>query len=56
VISLVRDADLQHLEGLTSLSDVYLSDTQVTDAGLMHLKALTKLDKLTIDSPMVTDA
>lgn len=56
VVPTVSDADLQHLEGLTSLSDLYRSNSQVTDAGLMHLKALTKLDKLAIDSPTVTDA
>ena len=59
VVPPVRDADLQHLEGLTSLSSLYLSNTQgiqVTDAGLMHLKALTKLDELAIFSAKVTDA
>ena len=34
---------LAHLKGLTNLTNLDLSDTQVTDAGLAHLKGLTNL-------------
>ena len=45
-----------HLKGLTKLSVLDLSGTQVTDAGLAHLKGLTKLSVLDLRGTQVTDA
>ena len=40
----VTDAGLVHLEGLTNLQSLHLSETQITDAVLVHLKGLTSLE------------
>ncbi len=50
------DKGLEHWKGLTNLSVLDLSSTQVTDAGLAHLKGLTNLFFLSLDSTQVTDA
>jgi len=50
------DKGLGHWKGLTNLSFLDLSSTQVTDAGLAHLKGLTNLSFLILDSTQVTDA
>ena len=42
----VTDNDLAHLEELTALKGLDLSDTQVSDAGLVHLERLTDLNNL----------
>jgi len=43
------DADLaRRLEGLTSLQELNLQDTQISDAGLVHLKDLTSLRSLNL--------
>ena len=41
---------------MTSLTILYLNDTDVTDAGLEHLKKLTNLDILHLGGTNVTDA
>jgi Leucine-rich repeat (LRR) protein len=53
----VIDADLVHLDGMTSLRTLNLSGTtQVTNAGLIHLKGLTSLQSLYLGATKVTDA
>lgn len=52
--SLVRDARLEHLAGLTNLHYLWLDDTHITDAGLEHLTGLTNLEILTIRDNNVT--
>src|SRR5690242_11857998 len=37
----VTDNTLAHLEGLTTLTHLWLGSTSVTDAGLAHLQGLT---------------
>jgi predicted Zn finger-like uncharacterized protein len=51
----ITDKGLVHLNGLTSLETLYLSDTQVTDAGLEHLKDLTSLNTLFLNNTQITD-
>jgi len=50
------DKELEHWTGLTKLSFLDLSNTQVTDAGLAHLKGLTNLSFLSLSNTQVTDA
>jgi Leucine-rich repeat (LRR) protein len=50
------DAWLGHLKGLTNLSSLDLSNTQVTDAGIAHLKGLRELSIISLDGTQVTDA
>jgi len=51
------DADLaRRLEGLTSLGELKLQDTNITDAGLAHLKGLTSLELLYLGKTQITDA
>jgi Leucine-rich repeat (LRR) protein len=52
----VTDADLAHLDGLTSLEILWLGTTQVTDAGLPQLQGLTSLRELSLWDTQVTDA
>ena len=47
---------LEHLKGLTNLTDLNLYRTQITDSGLAHLKGLTKLQHLWLTSTQITDA
>jgi hypothetical protein len=41
---------------VTNLSELDLSDTQVSDAGLAHLKGLTSLSGIDLRSTWVSDA
>jgi hypothetical protein len=50
------DADLELLEGLTSLRSLNLYGTRITDAGLVHLTALTGMQALQLNSTAITDA
>ena len=50
-----RNAMMASLEGLTELSELDLSGTDVTDAGLAHLKQLTKLTFLDLSGTKVSD-
>ena len=52
----VSDAELVHLEGLTSLEQLYLNETLITDEGLVHLKELGQLKLLHVHETKVTDA
>jgi internalin A len=52
----VTDAGLRHLLGLSTLSYLNLSGTQITDAGLEHLERLNKLEWLCLDDTLITDA
>ena len=54
--SKVSDAGLVHLERLTKLQELDLTDTKVSDAGLVHLKGLTKLQSLRLRDTKVSDA
>jgi hypothetical protein len=51
----VTDAGLAHLEGLTVLDLLWLSDTPVTDAGLAHLRGLGSLQLLNLGQTPITD-
>ncbi len=51
----VKDADLEHLEGLVTVKKLTLNDTPITDAALDHLKDLTGLEKLYLVDTKVTD-
>ena len=50
------DADLEFLDGLTELRELYLNGSVVTDAGLEHLAGLSRLQFLDIQLTHVTDA
>ena len=50
------DTGLMHIQNLTRLQELDLSDTQVTDAGLVHLKRLTALSNLNLSGTWVTGA
>ena len=52
----IRDADLSHLEGLTSLRRLILHGDNITDDGLSHLKRLPRLHELVLTNTSVTDA
>ena len=52
----VTDVGLVHLQGLTQLRSLDLTNTQVTDAGLAHLQGLTQLRVLTLNYTQVTNA
>ena len=52
----VTDAGLKHLNGLSQLDWLDLSDTQVTDAGLANLKELSSLRALDLTGAQVTVA
>jgi hypothetical protein len=52
----VTDTGLEHLRGLTSLRELYLSRTQFTDAGLQHLGGLSNLRRLVLYNARLTDA
>ena len=54
--TLVNDADLEHLKGMTSLRELKLGSTEVTDAGLEHLKGMTSLQSLDLRVNEITDA
>jgi len=52
----VTDGGLAHLNGLTRLSHLNLSNTQIGDAGLAHLTGLTALTELDLTNTQITDA
>jgi hypothetical protein len=52
----VTDADLEPVEGLTQLRELFLSGSQITDAGLERLKELRQLEQLDLSATQVTDA
>jgi serine/threonine protein kinase/Leucine-rich repeat (LRR) protein len=52
----VKDAGLEHLKGLTNLTQLDLRSTQVRDAGLEHLKGLSKLRVFMLNGTQVSDA
>jgi len=54
--SFLSDTGMEHLTGLTELSDFELQNTQVTDAGLAHLIGSTNLKHLNLSGTQVTDA
>ncbi len=54
--SKVDDAGLEHLKGLTNLTQFDLTRTKVSDAGLVHLGGLTQLAWLCLKDTRVTDA
>ena len=53
--TLVTDADLAELRGLTGLRVLDLSQTRITDAGLSHLGALRSLRTLYLTETGITD-
>jgi hypothetical protein len=54
--TLITDAGLEHLWGLTQLRALSLAGAQVTDAGLGHLRGLTQLRELYLANTPVSDA
>ncbi|MSR77457.1 MAG: hypothetical protein EXS63_04440 [Candidatus Omnitrophica bacterium] len=54
--SSIRDQDLEHLKGLTNLTELYLGGTKVSNAGLEHLKGLRNLTVLWLNDTQVSDA
>ncbi len=50
------DAELEHLKGLTSLTELNLDLSKITDAGLEHLKGLTSVRSLNLNRTQITDA
>jgi hypothetical protein len=50
------DADLEPLQGLTTLSTLNLYGTKITDAGLKYVSGLTNLQILYLNETAVTDA
>ena len=55
VNSILPEAGLVHLKGLTKLESLSLTSQKLTDAGLVHLKGLTTLQKLSLGGSF-TDA
>ena len=55
-VILVTDRGLEHLAGLTSLTQLALDDTEITDAGLGQSAGLTELEYLGLEGTHVTDA
>lgn len=53
--SIIDDASLKHLEGLTSIVGLDLSGTAITDAGLASLQGLMDLEYLQLANTTVTD-
>jgi serine/threonine protein kinase len=53
--AVITDADLAHLEGLTTLKRLDLVGTPIGDAGLVHLRTLRGLLWLELSSTQVTD-
>jgi Leucine-rich repeat (LRR) protein len=51
----VTDAGLRHLNGLTNLRSLNLSNTQVTNAGLEYLNGLSNLRDLDLRTANVTE-
>ena len=55
-VSMVDDAGLESLKGLTDLEFLFLHKTRVTDAGLKHLIGLKHLQILNMENTQVTSA
>ena len=55
-LTVIMDAGLAHLEGLTSLRELFLDSTRVTDAGLAYLEGLTNLSTLHVGHSGVSAA
>ena len=53
--TIVTDADLEHLKGLTRLRTLILFRAQITDSALEHLKGLKQLYTLNLRGTNVTD-
>ena len=54
--SVITEAELVDLDGLTKISFVDVNSSQVTDAGLAHLKGLANLSIFSLYGTQVTDA
>ena len=54
--TIVTDAGLAHLKGLTALHMLDLTNTRVSGTGLEHLQGLTSLKVLYLCDTQVTDA
>ncbi len=54
--SVITEAELVDLDGLTKISSVVVNSSQVTDAGLARLKGLANLSILSLEGTQVTDA
>lgn len=53
----LTDADLRHLEAFPDLTELYLTDLNITDAGLRHLRLVKALRYLSIvGCAAITDA
>ncbi len=52
----VKDDDLAHLAGMSSLVRLDLKRNAITDAGLVHLKGLVELESLNLFDTQVSDA
>ena len=52
----IDDAGLVHIDGLSNLQELYISETKVTDRGLVNLRGLPKLWKLVAEKTGVTEA
>lgn len=52
----LTDKGLAHLDGLTNLRELDLSDAAITDAGLIYLKHLDRLQELDLSYTEITDA
>lgn len=51
----VTEAGLSHLQGMTALQELRLSDTEVGDQGLIHLQELRNLQRLHLTGTRITD-
>jgi hypothetical protein len=52
----ITDMNLIHIEGLTKLKNIYLSDSKITSVGLSHFKGLLQLETLEIRYVNICDA
>ncbi len=52
----LTDADLEHLQGLTSLKSLHLYGRPIGDTGLEHLQGLANLESLNLGGTQVSDA
>ena len=51
-----NDADLGRISNLTELTELDISQNDITDSGLKHITNLTKLTMLNISETKITDA
>ena len=51
----VTDAGMAHLEGMTNLQTLSVSNTDITDLGLTHIKGLNNLQSLYVNDTQITD-